>query len=69
MYHTVNSLCVVAEVHGARGFLQQKQCDQIGRDFAVWAHFSVFGRIFFLKNIAQIIWALFIFLISQNLPE
>jgi hypothetical protein len=62
MYHTVNSLCVVAEVHGTRGFLQQKQCDQIGRNFAVWAHF-------FLKNIAQIIWALFIFLIAQNLPE
>jgi glutamate/tyrosine decarboxylase-like PLP-dependent enzyme len=33
-----------------------RQRDQVGRIFAVWAHFSSYGRYFFLK-------------IAQNLPK
>jgi hypothetical protein len=33
-------------VVGTKSFCHN-QCDQIGRNFVVWVHFSAFGRIFF----------------------
>jgi hypothetical protein len=32
--------------------LESNQCDQIGRNFADWAHFFVFGRIMYVWNIS-----------------